>query len=111
MKLQISIRVAVGIIISIVSFIGITKGGINCTSTFVCVFVTIWNIGEIYAIPHYIRLIERKLTSILKLSIISYLAVGKNALLLVALICYLAFIATFGWINGWIMLVQDIRSL
>lgn len=108
MKPQTIMKIGVGFILSLIAVVELLRCGVDGISILACAFVVIWIIGEVYAIPHYIKLIERKFTAILKLSIISYLAVGRNALLVIACVCYLVFILSFGWVTGWIQLYKDI---
>ena len=111
MKSRIITKIFIGCTLGIISIVGLIEGGVNAPGILPLMFMIVWSIGEVYAIPYYLELIEHKLTTILKISIISYLAIGKNVLITIILICYLFFVIIFGWIAGWIMLVADIRNL
>ena len=67
-----------------------------------------WLAGVIYAATHYISMLERHLDSILKIGLISFLAVGKGTVSLVILVIYALYVFTIGWLYGLYMLVFDI---
>ena len=108
MKAQVVRKILIGVTISTFPIIGLIEGGMEAQLIFPMLFIVIWNIGEVYAAPYYRKKVESKLTPILKLTIISYLALGRNAVMVVALIAYIVYIAAFGWITGWILLIRDI---
>lgn len=109
MKAQVIRKIAIGIALSSVQIIRLIESGMDGSYILPMLFIIIWNVGEVYAASHYLKKIENKLTSILKLSIITYLAIGKNAIMTIALITYLVYVAAFGWITGWIQLIKDIN--
>lgn len=108
MKIHVIQRIAIGIALSSIPIIGFIEGGMNASYMLPILFIVIWNVGEAYAAPYFLKKVKSKFTSILKLYFISYLAIGKNAILCIALIAYLVYVAAFGWITGWIQLIKDI---
>lgn len=109
MKVQVIRKIFIGIALSAIPIISLLEGGMEASYILPMLFIVIWNVGEVYAAPFYLKKIENKLSSVLKLSIISYLTLGSNAVMAVALIAYVVYIAAFGWITGWIQLIKDIR--
>lgn len=109
MKVQVIRKIFIGIALSAIPIICLLEGGMEASYILPMLFIVIWNVGEVYAAPFYLKKIENKLSSVLKLSIISYLTLGNNAVMAVALIAYVVYIAAFGWITGWIQLIKDIR--
>ena len=107
MKVQVIRKILIGIALSAIPIIGLLEGGMEASLVIPVLFIVIWNVGEVYAVPYYLKKVESKLTSILKLSIISYLAIGKNAVMVIAFIAYLVYVAAFGWITGWVQLIKD----
>ena len=108
MKVHVVRKILIGIILSAIPIIGLIEGGVEASCILPMLFVIVWNVGEVYAAPYYLKKVENKLTSILKLAFISYLSSGRNTIMAVALIAYIVYVAAFGWITGWILLIREI---
>lgn len=108
-KVHVVQRIVIGIALSLVPIIGLIESGMNASYILPILFIVIWNVGEVYAVPYYLKKVENKFTSILKLSIISYLTIGRNTVMAIAITVYFVYFVAFGWIVGWIQLIKDIN--
>ena len=93
-------------------YLTLLSAGINTfkmrIDPFALVFGFIWLVGVVYSAPHYLSILEKNLDSMLKISAISFLAIGRGSLGLLCLFMYLMYYLFFGWIYGLYLLVFDI---
>lgn len=68
----------------------------------------LWLTGIVYSASHYLLQLENRINTLVKVSIISFLAVGRGTVGLFCLIIYLIYYLTLGWIYGLYLLVFDI---
>ena len=105
-------RVAIGLSISAFLTLVLRLNGMPIWSTMLfCLAACFWWVGVVYSIPYYVSKIRNHLNSILKISIVMFLAVGRNALFIILLVLYVVYIITFGWVYGLLLLYRDISRI
>ena len=107
MRSIMSLRIIIGVLLGITILQCSQTRMVYSTIPYVA-YVLLWSIGTVYVTPYYLRKIDRKLTSLLKLSIIAYLTVGRNAIAIIVLLVSLLIFISTGWVIGWIMLISEI---